>query len=124
MVRVQRQGDRRFHGRAERRRRSRLRRGRAGPDEWTVAVADHGDWCAVLAIYPTPAASETEHREALFCELYAAGLASSEVTAPDPAAAELATRRWFAADRADVDPDATCKPLAFPETRIPGPNGP
>ncbi|MER5638250.1 hypothetical protein ABT095_14975 [Kitasatospora sp. NPDC002227] len=91
----------------------------AADDAWTVAVVDRGDTMATLAIYPALAASEKKHREELYFQLYSAGLASFEVTAPDEAAAELRVRRWFAAKRAGVKPDAACKPLACPGTRIP-----
>jgi hypothetical protein len=91
-----------------------------GPQEWTVAFADHGWRMVPLAILPTPA-EESVHFE-LWHTLYQSALGSYEVTAPTEFDAELAARRFFATDRADADPHATTQTLAMPGTRIPGPS--
>ncbi|MGP4112950.1 hypothetical protein ACTWP5_18820 [Streptomyces sp. 4N509B] len=92
----------------------------AGSQEWTVAFDDHGWRMVVLAIFPTPA-DESLHSD-LWLTLYDSALASYEVTAPDASSAELAARRFFAADRVAADPHSSTQLLAMPSTRIPGPS--
>jgi hypothetical protein len=94
----------------------------AGPDEWTVLFADHGDWSMVIAVYQTPDVSETALAADLWFLLWQDNLSSYLVTAPDPHAAERAARRYFAKDRAAVEPDSITKPLALPNTRINDPD--
>ncbi|MCU4750213.1 hypothetical protein [Streptomyces sp. G-5] len=91
---------------------------RAAPGgTWTVVFQDNGHWMAVLDVFP---AQQRLDQQELVAVLFTEALGSYVVPADTPQDAEEAARRHFAAERADVLPDAVTRPHAWPSVRIAG----